>query len=148
MNKGLGLSTWYDTFTSRWTAPDPLGDKGGDPDWYGYCLDDPVNGEDPLGLWKNEYGDEIPDGRPITELFPGWGTPFSAKGTQKNVRQGLRDKKAEYTDENDWEIRQNLEKEAEDFGLWDGVFGTYRFRTDDAAVEHYTNKAKRKIGSK
>jgi len=21
----------YDTFTSRWTAPDPLGDKGGDP---------------------------------------------------------------------------------------------------------------------
>ncbi|QGY39637.1 RHS repeat-associated core domain-containing protein [Pseudodesulfovibrio cashew] len=41
----------YDTFTSRWTAPDPLGDKGGDPDWYGYCLDDPVNGVDPLGLF-------------------------------------------------------------------------------------------------
>ncbi len=40
----------YDTFTSRWTAPDPLGDEGGDPDWYGYCLDDPVNGVDPLGL--------------------------------------------------------------------------------------------------
>jgi len=36
--------------TGRWTAPDPLGDKGGDPDWYGYCLDDPVNGVDPLGL--------------------------------------------------------------------------------------------------
>ena len=41
----------YDTFTSRWTAPDPLGDEGGDPDWYGYCLDDPVNGVDPLGLF-------------------------------------------------------------------------------------------------
>jgi len=27
-----------------------MGDKGGDPDWYGYCLDDPVNGVDPLGL--------------------------------------------------------------------------------------------------
>ncbi|WP_419785744.1 RHS repeat domain-containing protein [Pseudodesulfovibrio sp.] len=40
----------YDTFTDRWTAPDPLGDAGGDPDWYGYCLDDPVNGVDPLGL--------------------------------------------------------------------------------------------------
>jgi RHS repeat-associated protein len=40
----------YDTFTSRWTAPDPMGDKGGDPDWYGYCLDDPVNANDPLGL--------------------------------------------------------------------------------------------------
>ncbi len=46
----------YDTFTSRWTAPDPIGDKGGDPDWYGYCLDDPVNGVDPLGLWANLVG--------------------------------------------------------------------------------------------
>jgi len=42
----------YDTFTSRWTAPDPMGDTGGDPDWYGYCLDDPVNGVDPLGLFR------------------------------------------------------------------------------------------------
>ncbi|WP_419785745.1 hypothetical protein [Pseudodesulfovibrio sp.] len=32
------------------SAPDPLGDAGGDPDWYGYCLDDSVNGVDPLGL--------------------------------------------------------------------------------------------------
>jgi len=45
----------YDTFTDRWTALDPLGDKGGDPDWYGYCLDDPVNGADPLGLFTNVY---------------------------------------------------------------------------------------------
>jgi RHS repeat-associated protein len=42
----------YDTFTSRWTAPDPLGDAGGDPDWYGYCLNDPVNGVDPSGLFQ------------------------------------------------------------------------------------------------
>jgi hypothetical protein len=41
----------FDTFTGRWTAPDPLGDAGGDLDWYGYCLDDPVNGVDPLGLF-------------------------------------------------------------------------------------------------
>jgi RHS repeat-associated protein len=41
----------YDIFTSRWTAPDPLGDAGGDPDWYGYCLDDPVNGVDSNGLF-------------------------------------------------------------------------------------------------
>jgi RHS repeat-associated protein len=40
----------YDTFTSRWTAPDPMGDAGGDSDWYGYCLDDPVNANDPTGL--------------------------------------------------------------------------------------------------
>jgi RHS repeat-associated protein len=42
----------YDTFTSRWTTSDPIGDAGGDPDWYGYCLDDPVNGIDPLGLFR------------------------------------------------------------------------------------------------
>lgn len=30
--------------------PGPIGDAGGDPDWYGYCLDDPVNGVDPAGL--------------------------------------------------------------------------------------------------
>ena len=41
----------YDTLTGRWTAPDPMGDAGGDPDWYGYCLDDPVNAVDPLGLF-------------------------------------------------------------------------------------------------
>ncbi|MDD3313683.1 hypothetical protein [Pseudodesulfovibrio sp.] len=28
-----------------------MGDSGGDSDWYGYCLDDPVNGNDPLGLF-------------------------------------------------------------------------------------------------
>jgi hypothetical protein len=32
--------------------PDPIGEQGGDPDWYGYCLDDPVNGVDPLGLFR------------------------------------------------------------------------------------------------
>jgi len=42
----------YDTFTGRWTAPDPIGDRGGDPDWYGYCLDDPVNEVDPVGLFR------------------------------------------------------------------------------------------------
>jgi len=40
----------YDPNTARWTSPDPMGDAGGDNDWYGYCLDDPVNGNDPLGL--------------------------------------------------------------------------------------------------
>jgi RHS repeat-associated protein len=42
----------YDVRTGRWTAPDPIGEQGGDPDWYGYCLDDPVNGVDPLGLFR------------------------------------------------------------------------------------------------
>jgi len=29
---------------------DPLGKKGGDSDWYGYCVDDPVNRVDVWGL--------------------------------------------------------------------------------------------------
>jgi RHS repeat-associated protein len=45
----------YDPHTVRWTTPDPMGDAGGDLDWYGYCLDDPVNGVDPLGL-VSEFG--------------------------------------------------------------------------------------------
>ncbi|CCH48500.1 RHS repeat domain-containing protein [Pseudodesulfovibrio piezophilus] len=59
----------YDTFTSRWTAPDPIGDAGGDPDWYGYCLDDPVNGIDPLGLFVF--------GKTGLGIFPGIGTDGS-----------------------------------------------------------------------
>ena len=53
-DKDLGLVRFgwrdYDPLTSRWPAPDPIGDAGGDPDWYGYCLDDPVNQSDPTGL--------------------------------------------------------------------------------------------------
>jgi len=52
----------YDTLTSRWTAPDLIGDDGGDNDWYGYCLDDPVNGVDPLGLFR--FGKRKLDGLP------------------------------------------------------------------------------------
>ncbi|MGE4505536.1 MAG: RHS repeat-associated core domain-containing protein [Desulfovibrionaceae bacterium] len=40
----------YDPFTGRFTAKDPLGYAAGDPDLYGYCLDDPVNAVDPWGL--------------------------------------------------------------------------------------------------
>jgi len=40
--------------TGRFTAPrpvgDPLGAQGGDMDWYGYCVDDPVNRVDVWGL--------------------------------------------------------------------------------------------------
>lgn len=38
------------TLTSHRTAPDPIGDAGGDNDWYGYCLDAPVNRIDIIGL--------------------------------------------------------------------------------------------------
>jgi len=32
----------------------PLGAKGGDTDWYGYCVDDPVNRADAWGLKDEE----------------------------------------------------------------------------------------------
>jgi len=135
----------YDVRTGRWTAPDPIGDKGGDPDWYGYCLDDPVNGVDPLGLWTNEYGEEIRKGRPITSYFPGIETPFSAIATKRNIRKGLGERKSDYSDENDWAMRDNLDKEIENYGVLDGVIDPLLFRTDEEIVDHYVNKAKRKV---
>jgi RHS repeat-associated protein len=41
----------YDPDTGRWTAKDPISFAGGDTDLYGYCLNDPVNFLDPLGLY-------------------------------------------------------------------------------------------------
>lgn len=51
-NTGFVRFGWrdYDLDTGRWTAPDPIGERGGDEDWYGYCLDDPVNLVDSTGL--------------------------------------------------------------------------------------------------
>ena len=42
----------YDPDTGRWTAKDPILFNGGDMDLYGYCLNDPVNLIDPVGLWN------------------------------------------------------------------------------------------------
>jgi len=54
---GLTRFVWrdYDADTGRFTALDPLGEKGGDNDWYGYCLDAPINRADVWGLsfWKD-----------------------------------------------------------------------------------------------
>ena len=51
---GLTRFVWrdYDADTGRFTALDPMGAKGGDKDWYGYCVDDPVNRVDVWGLWS------------------------------------------------------------------------------------------------
>ena len=137
----------YDTFTSRWTAPDPIGDAGGDPNWYGYCLDDPVNGVDPLGLWTNEYGEQEPEGRTIFEVLPDpIFTPFMTYGTKEKVQQELRKEKEKYQDNSDWEIRRNLEEEAKNFGMVDSFLSTYRFDTDEETIKNYSDKAKRKIG--
>jgi RHS repeat-associated protein len=42
----------YDPEVGRWTAKDPIGFAGGDTDLYGYCLSDPVNIVDALGLFN------------------------------------------------------------------------------------------------
>ncbi|MCP1728063.1 RHS repeat-associated protein [Natronospira proteinivora] len=46
----------YDPRIGRWTARDPVGFAGGDPNLYGYVLGDPVNLLDSLGL-RGEFYD-------------------------------------------------------------------------------------------
>ncbi|WP_319469496.1 RHS repeat-associated core domain-containing protein [uncultured Pseudodesulfovibrio sp.] len=119
----------YDTYTSRWTAPDPIGDAGRDSDWYGYCLDDPVNANDPLGLFR--FGKRPLDFLP--ESWHGVGTDgstadkgnyelkhehgFYEDGTGDNVGLGS---KGKMTDEDitqyklgDTRFDDNLMREAE-----------------------------------
>ena len=137
----------YDTDTARWTAKDPIGAAGGDSDWYGYCLDDPVNGNDPAGLLTNEYGDEMPEGRTIIELFADpIITPFLSHNTKKKVQSGLREKKNDYTDENDWKMRRELENEANSYNKTKAFFDSYITPTDDAIMEMRVKKAGRRIG--
>ena len=47
----------YDPDVGRWTAKDSIGFAGGDTDLYGYCINDPINLIDPLGL---EFSDILP----------------------------------------------------------------------------------------
>ncbi|MCK4729630.1 MAG: RHS repeat-associated core domain-containing protein, partial [Desulfobacterales bacterium] len=47
----------YDPDIGRWTAKDPIFFAGGDTDLYGYCLNNPINLIDPLGL---EFSDILP----------------------------------------------------------------------------------------
>jgi RHS repeat-associated protein len=44
----------YDPAVGRFTAPDPLGDTGGDHDLYDYCVDEPVGRVDPEGTLFSE----------------------------------------------------------------------------------------------
>ena len=47
----------YDPDVGRWTAKDPIFFAGGDTDLYGYCINDPINLIDSLGL---EFSDILP----------------------------------------------------------------------------------------
>lgn len=56
----------YDPNVGRWTAKDPIGFRVRSVDLYGYCLNDPVNVIDPLGLFYNQ----LPKLPPFTNIFP------------------------------------------------------------------------------
>lgn len=73
----------YDVVTSRWTASDPMGDAGGDSDWYAYCLDDPVNLVDPSGL----MGSHPEPPSPESSFQDVWQWQAEAGGCEKCMAQ-------------------------------------------------------------
>ncbi|HEU6436151.1 MAG TPA: RHS repeat-associated core domain-containing protein [Nitratidesulfovibrio sp.] len=84
----------YDPRTGRFTAPDPLGDTGGDHDLYDYCVDDPVSAYDPTGLiqhglaargWDESKHPRATDGR---FTFAHGGAAGSAGGEADTVLPG------------------------------------------------------------
>ncbi len=95
----------YDPRTGRFTAPDPLGDTGGDHDLYDYCVDDPVSAYDPTGLikqglaargWDESKHPRTPDGRftyahggVVDRAGSGTGTVLSGTGRNGIVPLGL-----------------------------------------------------------
>jgi len=53
----------YAPTVGRFTAPDPLGDTGGDHDLYDYCVDEPVGRVDPEGLKSKDADEGEGDGK-------------------------------------------------------------------------------------
>ncbi|MGE4293790.1 MAG: RHS repeat-associated core domain-containing protein [Desulfovibrio sp.] len=123
---GLVRFGWrdYDPDTGRFTAQDPIGAAGGDPDWYGYCLDDPVNGRDPEGLmslrgtiWDKpmeergaEISDQIGDDLRAFEVFTK-GIPENPVGIVGQIAVNTMARKKQYR-ENAAESESLWEKEA------------------------------------
>jgi len=88
---GLTRFVWrdYDADTGRFTALDPLGKKGGDDDWYGYCVDDPVNQVDVWGLEDEAVSNSSGSGDPAKEAggrIVGKGIFNAAKQAQKGYK--------------------------------------------------------------
>ena len=61
----------YDPEIGRWTAKDPIGFYGGDIDLYGYCLDDPLNLIDFIGLRVTDWSGVLDGsgGLPYVDIY-------------------------------------------------------------------------------
>lgn len=84
--------------------------------------------------------------RDISQYGFGVDTLFRPLRGKKQMRERLHDEKDNHVDENDWEIRQELDREADNYGYGDAFIDTYRFRNDDRAFAHYRDRAKKRIG--
>jgi len=71
----------YDPDTGRWTAKDPIRFAGGDTDLYGYCLNDPVNLVDSLGLYSKEVNERIKQVQEIIKKLEGDSLPNSSSNS-------------------------------------------------------------------
>jgi RHS repeat-associated protein len=72
----------YDPDVGRWTAKDPIFFAAGDTDLYGYCLNDPINFMDSIGLAKGDWWD------PRTYISISFSGTVVGKGLSKTVGGG------------------------------------------------------------
>jgi len=56
----------YDAFTGRWTAKDPIGFAGGDPNLFAYVGGNPLSFIDPMGLVQIPNPNDVVPGGPWT----------------------------------------------------------------------------------
>jgi RHS repeat-associated protein len=85
----------YDAQTGRWAAKDPLSFGAGDPNFYRYAADDPVNSIDPTGLSGQDVVDCLANlsagfGDQVTSLWGVFKTSLTEMARQaQNVNDGV-----------------------------------------------------------
>ena len=85
----------YDPDIGRWTAKDPILFAGGDTDLFGYCLNDPVNGVDPNGLFSIPWW--LPEALQAVERI--FSHHLNQKALEKNrqLKKSVENNKTAYT---------------------------------------------------